>query len=110
MSDNSNSNASSELIGQQIAKRNLKPVDAEDEAEKEYCKKTPSLPILINRMLQIRFENYSISHYEDLSPTNKDMMKLKHSLSHMNFSNMDELTDHVELEDEADDKPKKSKK
>jgi len=51
MSDNSNSNASSELIGQQIAKRNLKPVDAEDEAEKEYCKKTPSLPILINRML-----------------------------------------------------------
>ena len=37
-------------------------------------------------------------------------MKLKHSLSHMNFSNMDELTDHVELEDEADDKPKKSKK
>ncbi len=47
---------------------------------KEYCKKTPSLPILINCLLQIRFENYCIFHYENLNPTNKDMDKLRHSL------------------------------
>jgi hypothetical protein len=106
---NSNSNASSEIIQQQ-AKKNVKPVDQEDEEEKEYCKKTPSLPILINRMLQIRFENYSVSHYENCSRTNQDMQKLKHSLSHMNFSNMIELTDHLELENDDYDNFPKTKK
>ena len=61
-------------------------------------------------MLQIRFENYSISHYENLSGTNKDMAKLKHALSHMNFSNMDELTDHIEIENENYDAIPKTKK
>ncbi len=61
-------------------------------------------------MLQIRFENYSISHYENLNPTNKDMDKLKHSFSHMNFSNVDELTDHIEVENDDYDNFPKTKK
>jgi hypothetical protein len=61
-------------------------------------------------MLQIRFENYSVSHYENCSRTNQDIQKLKHSLFHMNFSNMIELTDHLELENDDYDNFPKTKK
>ena len=43
--------------------------------------------------MQIRFENYSVSAFPDLSPQNKDMEKLKHALSHMKFSYTDSLSD-----------------
>jgi hypothetical protein len=43
--------------------------------------------------MQIRFENYSVSAFPDLSSQNKDMEKLKHALSHMKFSYTDSLSD-----------------
>ncbi len=62
---------------------------------------TESMPILINRLFQVRFENYSISAFEDLNPRNKDIERLQHSLSHIKFANTDLLTDRILLDEDG---------
>lgn len=71
--------------------------EEEDKAgsDGEETKAPPIKPILVNRLLQVRFENYSLSPFDDLSPKNVDLQSFQHALSDMSFAHHEVMTDRI---------------